>query len=123
MESFNPESPDIGRGRDGKCICRGPSRRDFLKVGFLGGLGLTLGDYFQLQEAQAEEAGSGWLGERQQQRRWQRQRVLTSAPLSSLRAGGTAPQMRRLLVSTGSVPAPAASCDCWMFVLPLPKSS
>lgn len=56
MSSFNPESPDIGRGRDGKCICRGPSRRDFLKVGFLGGLGLTLGDYFQLQEAQAEEA-------------------------------------------------------------------
>jgi len=33
--------------------CQGPSRRAFLKVGVLGGLGLTLGDYFQLQ-AQAQ---------------------------------------------------------------------
>lgn len=30
------------------------SRRDFLKVGFISGLGLTLGDYFRLQDAQAE---------------------------------------------------------------------
>lgn len=36
--------------------CSGPSRRAFLKVGVLGGLGLTLGDYFQLQ-AQAQGAG------------------------------------------------------------------
>jgi uncharacterized protein (DUF1501 family) len=35
------------------CPCTGPSRRDFLKVGFLGGLGLTLGDYFTMQAAQA----------------------------------------------------------------------
>lgn len=36
--------------------CTGPSRRAFLKVGVLGGLGLTLGDYFQLQ---AQEAAAG----------------------------------------------------------------
>src|SRR3982751_6263181 len=28
-----------------------PSRRDFLYVGMIGGLGLTLGDYFNLQSA------------------------------------------------------------------------
>ena len=37
--------------------CKGPSRRAFLKVGVLGGLGLTLGDVFQLQaQAQATPA-------------------------------------------------------------------
>ena len=36
--------------------CAGPSRRAFLKVGVLGGLGLTLGDYFQIQ---AQEAAAG----------------------------------------------------------------
>lgn len=36
--------------------CSGPSRRAFLKVGVLGGLGLTLGDYLQLQ-AEAAPAG------------------------------------------------------------------
>lgn len=35
------------------CPCPGPSRRAFLKVGMLGGLGLTLGDYFRLSEASA----------------------------------------------------------------------
>jgi len=35
--------------------CSGPSRRDFLKVGALGTLGLTLGDFFMLQAA-AEQA-------------------------------------------------------------------
>jgi hypothetical protein len=39
-----------------QCGCPGPSRRDFLKVGVLGGLGLTLGDYFHLMDAQAQEA-------------------------------------------------------------------
>ncbi|MCA9411531.1 MAG: DUF1501 domain-containing protein [Candidatus Omnitrophica bacterium] len=35
-------------------FCPGPSsRRDFLKVGFLSGLGLSLGDYFSLRAAQA----------------------------------------------------------------------
>ncbi len=35
--------------------CPGPrNRREFLKVGVLGGLGLTLGDYFQLQAAHAD---------------------------------------------------------------------
>lgn len=38
------------------CRCPGPpSRRDFLKVGVVTGLGLTLGDYFRLQQAQAQE--------------------------------------------------------------------
>jgi hypothetical protein len=31
-----------------------PSRRDFLQVGFLGGVGLSLGDYLQTQSAQAD---------------------------------------------------------------------
>ena len=31
-----------------------PSRRDFMHVGFLGGLGLTLSDFFRLQKAQAD---------------------------------------------------------------------
>ncbi|PCJ61993.1 MAG: sulfatase [Candidatus Hydrogenedentota bacterium] len=36
--------------------CTGPlDRRNFLKVGIVSGLGLTLGDYFQLQAAQADE--------------------------------------------------------------------
>jgi hypothetical protein len=38
-----------------KPCCPGPpSRRDFLKVGFIGGLGLSLGDYFLMTEAMAE---------------------------------------------------------------------
>jgi hypothetical protein len=40
------------------CKCQGPSRRAFLKVGMLSGLGLTLGDYFRLQ-AHAQEAEGG----------------------------------------------------------------
>lgn len=36
-----------------KCTCPGPSRRDFLKVGVVSGLGLTLGDYFRMQDAAA----------------------------------------------------------------------
>jgi hypothetical protein len=36
-------------GRFGKVTCPGPSRRDFLRVGVLGGLGLTLGDYFTMR--------------------------------------------------------------------------
>lgn len=39
-------------------ICPGPSRRAFLKVGMIGGLSLTLGDYFKLQ-AMAQEAAPG----------------------------------------------------------------
>lgn len=38
-----------------------PRRRDLFRVGWLGGLGLTLGNYFQLQ-AQAGEAGAGLPG-------------------------------------------------------------
>lgn len=36
------------------CACPGPSRRDFLKVGVVGGLGLTLGDFFRMQDAAAQ---------------------------------------------------------------------
>lgn len=40
-------------------VCPGPpSRREFLKVGVITGLGLTLGDYFTLQQAAAEEPNS-----------------------------------------------------------------
>jgi len=39
--------------------CTGPSRRAFLKVGVLGGLGLTLGDYLQLQAAAAPASPVG----------------------------------------------------------------
>ncbi len=43
----------------GRCICPGPlNRRDFLRVGVLSGLGLTLGDYFSMRAAQAEEASN-----------------------------------------------------------------
>jgi len=56
MADFDTGSPDMGRLPNGRCICPGPSRRDFLKVGFLGGLGLSLGDFFHLQKAQAEES-------------------------------------------------------------------
>ncbi|VAX39059.1 FIG00925943: hypothetical protein, partial [hydrothermal vent metagenome] len=31
-----------------------PSRRDFMHVGFLGGLGITLGDFFRLKKAEAD---------------------------------------------------------------------
>lgn len=40
------------------CACPGPSRRAFLKVGVLGGLGLTLGDFFQIQAQEAAAADS-----------------------------------------------------------------
>ena len=32
-----------------------PTRRDFLHVGFVGGIGLTLSDFFRIQSAQAEQ--------------------------------------------------------------------
>ena len=35
--------------------CPGPSRRDFLRVGVISGLGLTLGDYFKLSNAYADD--------------------------------------------------------------------
>ncbi len=40
------------------CACPGPSRRDFLKVGVLGGIGLTLGDYLMMQDAAAFEGNT-----------------------------------------------------------------
>ena len=35
-------------------MLRGSSRRDFLHVGFCGGIGLTLAQYLKLQSAQAD---------------------------------------------------------------------
>jgi hypothetical protein len=40
-------------------LCDRLSRRDWLQVGGLGALGLTLGDYFRLKEAQATETATG----------------------------------------------------------------
>jgi hypothetical protein len=37
---------------------RRPSRRDFLYVGMIGGLGLSLGDFFKMQSASAASAGT-----------------------------------------------------------------
>src|SRR5262245_16943476 len=39
-------------------LCDGVTRRDFLHVGGLGTLGLTLGDFFRMREAQAATTGS-----------------------------------------------------------------
>jgi hypothetical protein len=43
-----------GTWHDDPAHFRRPSRRDFLHVGFAGGLGLTLGQFFQLQQARGE---------------------------------------------------------------------
>jgi len=51
--SFSMNSGHAPRPAD---PCEGPSRRAFLKVGFLGGLGLTLGDYFALSANKASAA-------------------------------------------------------------------
>ena len=40
---------------DGKRCKGNPTRREFMRVGAIGGLGLTLGDYFHLREAQAAQ--------------------------------------------------------------------
>jgi hypothetical protein len=40
-------------------VCPGPSRRAFLKVGVLGGIGLTLGEYFTMQAMAQETAPAG----------------------------------------------------------------
>ncbi|HKI36018.1 MAG TPA: DUF1501 domain-containing protein [Gemmataceae bacterium] len=49
-----------------KALCDGLTRRDFLHVGGLGGLGLGLGDLFRLSEAQGSQPGgvaSGGFGQ------------------------------------------------------------
>ncbi|HIA48154.1 MAG TPA: DUF1501 domain-containing protein [Candidatus Hydrogenedentes bacterium] len=43
-----------------RSACSGPlDRRTFLKVGAISGLGLTLGDYFALQAATAQDSVAG----------------------------------------------------------------
>ena len=49
-------SPIKGTWHDDPAHFRRPSRRSFLHVGVIGGLGLTLGDFLRL-EAQAKAAG------------------------------------------------------------------
>lgn len=39
--------------------CPGPTRRDFLRVGVISGLGLTLGDYFRMSQAAAGTTAAG----------------------------------------------------------------
>ena len=38
-----------------KCKGNNLGRRSFMQVGFLGGLGLSLSDYFRMKEAQADQ--------------------------------------------------------------------
>ena len=45
----NPEHPSDGTWLSDPAHFRRPSRRDFLYVGMIGGLGLTLGDFFKMQ--------------------------------------------------------------------------
>ena len=42
-----------------KTLCDGLTRRDFLHVGGLGALGLSLADFFRLQKAQAARRPRG----------------------------------------------------------------
>jgi uncharacterized protein (DUF1501 family) len=55
----NPISPLSADAEELSCFCPGPpTRREFLKVGVVTGLGLTLGDYFRLQQAHGQEGDS-----------------------------------------------------------------
>src|SRR5262245_13518916 len=45
-----------GTWHDDPAHFRRPTRRGFLQVGVIGGLGLSLGDYFRLQAAEAPKA-------------------------------------------------------------------
>jgi len=44
-----------GTWHDDPAHFRRPSRRDFLHVGFAGGIGLTLADFFRLEAAEKAE--------------------------------------------------------------------
>jgi hypothetical protein len=46
-----------GTWHDDPAHFRKPTRRDFLHVGLVGGIGLTLADFFRLEAAQAEKTG------------------------------------------------------------------
>lgn len=46
------------RGTPGKSLCDGTSRRDFIRVGYLGIAGLSLADVLQLEAAQAARPGA-----------------------------------------------------------------
>src|SRR5438874_1651919 len=50
------QRPVTGTWDDDPAHFRRPTRRDFLHVGFLGGLGLTLGDFFRLRARGATTA-------------------------------------------------------------------
>ena len=57
LEPRESTSTPFASGESYRRSCPGcPTRRQFLKVGAIAGLGLTLGDYFRLREAYAQEA-------------------------------------------------------------------
>ena len=51
------KGPGIGTWFSDPAHFRRPSRRDFLYVGAIGGLGLTLGDYLNLQSQASAATG------------------------------------------------------------------
>lgn len=53
------DRPPRGIWHDDPAHFRRPTRRELLRVGFLGGLGLTLGDYFALRALADDRAGHG----------------------------------------------------------------
>ena len=57
MACFSEHPIDRNRAQRGDTIGRAcaPSRRDFLTVGAVAGLGLSLGDFFAIRHAQAEQ--------------------------------------------------------------------
>ena len=79
----------------GPCTCPGPrTRREFLKVGVISGIGLGLGDYLHLRDAQA--AGNSRLREQVS-----RQRAFRSGRAECQSGGG---------LSTLSKVAPRTVC-------------
>ena len=51
------ETPAVGTWRADPWHFRRASRRDFLRVGVLGGLGLSLGDFFTLRARAEQKTG------------------------------------------------------------------
>lgn len=56
MSSIEKTTPPAGTWFADPAHFKGPTRRDFLYAGWLGGLGLTMGDYFRLQALGGDSA-------------------------------------------------------------------
>jgi uncharacterized protein (DUF1501 family) len=56
MSSIEKTTPPAGTWFADPAHFKGPTRRDFLYAGWLGGLGLTMGDYFRLQALGGESS-------------------------------------------------------------------